>query len=310
MELYKKHRPENFRDLLGQPAIAKQLAAMANKGEGIPQVILLTGPSGCGKTTTARIIKNKLECNDRDYIELDGASNRGIDTVRQIKKTANLRPSAGPVRLWVIDEAHQLTGEAQGAFLKLLEDTPKHCYFILCTTDPQKLRKAIKTRCTHFQVKALNRTNAKTLIEKTCKREKKPVPAIEVIDKLIEAGEGSPRQILVNLNAIIDIEGEEKQIEAIANSTSEEDEAFKLWLALKNPRVYWADVAKVLKAIEAEEPERVRRLILACARNDLLASRKSVRACTIIDEFRDNFFDSGNAGLAAACYRVIHMSEE
>jgi len=99
----------------------------------IPHALLFTGSSGCGKTTMGRIVANHLGCADIDFREIDAGGERGIDAVREIRIQARLRPIGGPVRVWLLDEAHSYLGPAQNALLKILEDTPPHVYFILCT---------------------------------------------------------------------------------------------------------------------------------------------------------------------------------
>ena len=97
-----------------------------------------------------------LGCRGGDYREIDSADFRGIDTIREIRKQIQYLPIESDCRMWLLDEVHMLTAPAQEALLKALEDTPKHVYFALCTTEPQKLIKTIKGRCTHYTVDLLN----------------------------------------------------------------------------------------------------------------------------------------------------------
>ena len=133
MELYKKHRPSYLEDVFGQPEAVKVLGSMIEKDD-LPHSILFTGPSGVGKTTLARILKEELECHANDFKEINCADFRGIDTIRDIRNNMNRQSLMGGPLIWLIDEAHKLTNDAQTAFLKMLEDTPKHVYFFLATT--------------------------------------------------------------------------------------------------------------------------------------------------------------------------------
>ena len=120
MELYKKYRPKDWSDVLGQNAALQMLEVMVEDKE-VPQAILFTGPSGCGKTTLARILQRKLKTAKTDRISINANRVKGIDMVRDIANTIGLAPLKKS-RVYIIDEAHKLTPDAQGAFLDLLED--------------------------------------------------------------------------------------------------------------------------------------------------------------------------------------------
>src|SRR5687768_10085551 len=122
--LYKKHRPKTLKGIVGQDGAVASLQKMIDRNL-IPHAILFTGDSGVGKTTIARILKDHLECGDPDFIEVNAADSKGIDMVRDIRSRAGLSPMAGPCRVWLIDEAHKLTTDAQNCILKILEDGPR-----------------------------------------------------------------------------------------------------------------------------------------------------------------------------------------
>ena len=138
-ELYKKHRPKTLARVVGNKSTVEALRSML-EARTLPHTLLFHGPSGTGKTTLARIVKNELGCLPTDFHEHNSSDFRGIDFIRELRSKVNLA-AAGPCRVWIIDECHQLTRDAQNAALKILEDTPSHVYFFLCTTDPQKLIK-------------------------------------------------------------------------------------------------------------------------------------------------------------------------
>ena len=155
MELYRKFRPTKLQDVYGQPQAIKALQAMVIKKK-IPHVMMFSGHSGSGKTTSARIMRRHIKCGIPDFSEMNCADIRGIDAVRDIRKSMHLKPMNGTSKLWLIDEAHRLTGGAQEAMLKILEDVPSHVYFILCTTDPNKLTRTVRDRCFPVKFKPLN----------------------------------------------------------------------------------------------------------------------------------------------------------
>jgi len=111
-EFYKRYRPKSLKGIVGQDAAVASLKSLVDVGK-VPHFLLLSGPSGVGKTTIARILKDSLECSDADFIEKNCADFKGIDTVREIRKHINLLPINGKCRIYLIDEAHKLTPDAQ-----------------------------------------------------------------------------------------------------------------------------------------------------------------------------------------------------
>lgn len=301
-ELYKLHRPRKLEQILGQEsAVAILQSKMASNK--IPHYLLLSGPSGCGKTTIGRILKRFLKCGNHDFQEINCADFKGIDTVRDIRRTCNLSPIDGPCKIFFIDEAHKLTNDAQNAFLKLLEDTPKHVYFILATTDPQKLVKTMMTRATEIKLGLLSAAALMQEVNRVAALEKIKLTE-EVIEQIVEAAEGSARKALVLLDQIASVEGEEEQLKALSVSVLNKDQSIELARALFGS-ASWNEVAKLLKELK-DEPESIRYLVLGYARSVLLSGGKqSERAFKIISVFEKNFYDGKAASLAAACYYVV-----
>lgn len=306
-ELYKRYRPDAYSDMIGQEEAVRALKQY-NKKKNYPHAIAIIGPSGCGKTTLARIIANKLKAlPDVDYCEINAANVRGIDDIRKIEREYNLHPMGGTSRVYCIDEAHQVTKDGQSAMLKMLEDTPKHTYFILCTTEPSKLLKAIMTRCDKIKVNPLTVDQLVTLVKDVVKKEKKKIKD-SVATKIAEASDGSARTALVILNQIIDLKNSAEQIASIYTSDMQK-QAFDLVKVLLYTPKRWPAVAAVIKELN-EDPEGLRRLILAIATTEMLkAGRFCGRAKMIIDSFRDNYFDCGKAGLIASAYEVAESSK-
>jgi len=130
--------------------VAKALTAQLEKNQ-VGHAYLFFGPRGTGKTTTARLLAKEVGCRGLDLIEIDAASNRGIDDIRGLREKINLAPTEGPYKVYVIDEVHMLTKEAFNALLKTLEEPPAHAIFILCTTEPRKVPETIRSRCQKFE---------------------------------------------------------------------------------------------------------------------------------------------------------------
>jgi DNA polymerase III subunit gamma/tau len=170
--LYRKYRSQTFADLVGQEAVSRALQG-AVAGERVAHAYLFSGTRGTGKTSTARLLAKALNCSARpagssepcnkcesclgitggaalDLIEIDAASNRGIDEIRDLREKVHLAPAIGPKKIYIIDEAHMLTQDAFNALLKTLEEPPEHVVFILCTTEAQKVPATVLGRCLHF----------------------------------------------------------------------------------------------------------------------------------------------------------------
>lgn len=299
-ELYKKYRPRKLSQVVGQEEAVKTLKGMMKEGR-VAHTLLFAGPSGCGKTTLARILAKKLGCGDGDYQEINAADYRGIDMARGITKRLSLAPLHGSCRVFYIDECHQVSKDAWNALLKPLEDTPAHVYFLLATTDPQKLIATVKTRATVVTVKPLSLSVLTTLVQSVLSQEERTVSE-EVCEKLVEASEGSARKALVLLNQILGIPDEEAQLDAIRRSNAEHQAIELARLLMGKPQ--WIAVAKVLKEVD-EDPEKLRHMMLAYFRKILLAGGKgSNRAYDVIMAFSGHFYDSKEAGFAAACYEL------
>lgn len=294
-----KYRPTLFKQFYGNQATLSALQSCLQR-EGCPHTILFIGPSGCGKTTLARIVKQKLNCSDFDFIENNAADFRGIDSVRDIIRQMSLSPMAGKCRVWLLDECHQLSKDAQHALLKALEDTPSHVYFLLATTDPSKLLPTIRTRCTQFEVKALSPKEIIDLLKNICEMEKVAIPN-EVLEQIEEDSLGSPRMALSILDKIIGMKKEE-MLEAAKQQAQAQSESIQLCRALISKRP-WKEVAKILSNLE-QEPEQVRRAILGYAQAVLLKSGQD-RAYLIIEAFREPLYDIGKPGLVASCFEAI-----
>ena len=170
MVVARRYRPQSFDELIGQEHVAKGLAA-AIAASRVGHAYLFTGARGTGKTSTARIFAKALNCekgptptpcnecdtcrsitagDDMDVLEIDGASNRGIDEIRQLRQNVNVRPSRARFKIYIIDEVHMLTKEAFNALLKTLEEPPEHVKFIFCTTEPEKIPITIISRCQRY----------------------------------------------------------------------------------------------------------------------------------------------------------------
>lgn len=300
MPLHIDYRPKDLDELVGNSSIKNSLKSVLSR-EDKPHAFLLLGQSGCGKTTIGRIIGTMIGCSEEDFREYNSSNTRGIDTIREISQNAHYAPLVSKVKVYLLDEVHQLTRDAMNAILKILEDCPPHVYFILCTTEPEKLLKTIHTRCSAYQVKALSSSEMKKLIEWVLKGEG-ITKSTKLIDSIVEAAEGCPRQALVILDQIIDIPDEKKAIEAISSVKTEEAEIIDLCRSLISNKS-WNDIREKVKiVIQNTEPEKIRYAILGYMNSVLLNSKTNDRASELIDLFGENTYSSGKAGITNMFY--------
>lgn len=310
MSLYHKYRPQSFEDMLGNKEIIKTLNDALENPER-PHVYLFTGPSGCGKTTAARIFAKKLGVDDLALMEVNSANNRGIDTARGIITQMQSFPFQGKIWVWIIDEVHMTSKDFQNAMLKPLEDTPEHVYFFLCTTNPEKLIKPIRTRCTEVQFSSLEPKYISFLVKRTARAEGIEVdPA--VIEEIVDTCQGSARAALVALEKVAKLD-KEQALKLLRSNPSdvemEDGKTLELCRALTRKDGTWGDVAEILKGLYEEESdyEKVRYQVLGYVNSILLQGKENARAGLIAECFSQPFYDSGKAGLTLACYQSMTL---
>ncbi len=160
--LYRKYRPQKFSDVIGQNHIVQVLEGAIKLGN-ISHAYLFSGPRGTGKTSVARILSREIGTSANDLVEMDAASNRGIDDVREIRESVNTLPFESHYKVYIIDEVHMLTRDAWNAFLKTLEEPPAHVVFILATTELEKVPETVISRCQSFSFRQPNRATLKDL---------------------------------------------------------------------------------------------------------------------------------------------------
>lgn len=219
--LYRKYRPKTFEEVAGQEVVVKTLqnAVINNK---INHAYLFAGPRGCGKTTIAKIFARLVNCQhnekgipcnqcvcctqtseqNMDVIEMDAASNNGVDEIREINNKVKLAPTLGKYKIYIIDEVHMLTIGAFNALLKTLEEPPSHVIFILATTDPHKVPVTILSRCQRFDLKKISDEQISNRLKYICDTENIEIDE-EAIWEIARLGDGSLRDAISILDQVV-----------------------------------------------------------------------------------------------------------
>ena len=224
LALYRSERPERFEEIIGQKHIVKILRNQIKKGT-VSQAYLFAGTRGTGKTTTARILAKAVNCtcddpsvalpcgecaNCRaitagrflDVVELDAASNNGVESLRQITESVQYPPTVGKYKVYIIDEAHMLTDSAENAFLKTLEEPPEHVIFILATTNPEKIKPTIKSRCLTLNFRHVSENDLVEGMGRIC-NEKDIAIDTDALSMIARKADGSVRDALSLLEQCI-----------------------------------------------------------------------------------------------------------
>lgn len=241
--LARKWRPAQFSDIVGQVPVVRTLMN-AIRAERIHQAYLFTGSRGIGKTSIARILAKAIRCektqfkeewltscdqcancreiasgNGIDVMEIDGASNNGVEAVREIRENAKYLPSSGTRKIYIIDEVHMLTTAAFNALLKTLEEPPAHVLFIFATTEPHKIPATILSRCQRFDFQRVNPAQIQTRLTEVTRAEGVSTePA--ALSLIARSAEGSMRDALSLLDQVIAFSGNTLTLQAVRESIS------------------------------------------------------------------------------------------
>ncbi|MBM3288200.1 MAG: DNA polymerase III subunit gamma/tau, partial [Candidatus Eisenbacteria bacterium] len=217
-----KWRPQTFDEVAGQDAIGQTLKNAIRSGR-TAHAYLFTGPRGVGKTSMARILAKSLNCAEGptpdpcnrcdackeitggrslDVMEIDGASNRGIDDIRELRENVRYAPAGGRVKVYIVDEVHMLTTDAFNALLKTLEEPPSHVVFVLATTEPLKVPATIISRCQRYDFSRLRLRDTLGRLHTICESEKIEISE-DALSLIARRAEGSMRDALTLLDQVV-----------------------------------------------------------------------------------------------------------
>ena len=253
LALYRKYRPNNFDDVSGQEKVVAVIknAIVNNK---VSHAYLFSGPRGTGKTTIAKILARLVNCenlssdgkpcgkcyscvnyfNSNDIVEIDAASNNGVDEIRELRDKINLVPSNSKYKVYIIDEVHMLTTQAFNALLKTLEEPPSHIIFILATTDPQKVPLTISSRCQKFQFSKLDVTKIVERLEQIVNSENIDIEN-DALFEIARLAEGGMRDAINILDQLVAYKNDKIILEDVylVNGSISYDDVLKLMNAIR-----------------------------------------------------------------------------
>jgi DNA polymerase-3 subunit gamma/tau len=247
--LYRKHRPQSFEEVVGQEAVVRTLSNAIGT-DAVRQAYLFAGPRGTGKTSMARILAKCLNCTQGptttpdgtchacraiaagtslDVIEMDAASQRGIDDIREIRDRVVLQPVEGRYKIYILDEAHQLTDAAWNALLKLIEEPPPHLVFVFCTTDLSKVLPTVRSRCQTFVFQRPRLQDLVKVLRQIADAEGIDAPD-QALALVARSGRGAYRDAVSTLDQLASATGNKVTVPAVLEllGTVEEEALFRL----------------------------------------------------------------------------------
>ena len=330
MPLHVDYRPAELDQLYGNEKLIESIRGAIHADSAF-HTYLITGPSGCGKTTIARIIKNELNVSDWDYKYFNASNTRGIDTVREVLQGMQLAPMEGKYKLYVFDECHQLTPQAQEALLKDTEEPPSHVFFVFCTTDPDKLKPSFKRRGFQAQVEKLLRKDILNLMkevidaeiyfyenEKATDNVKEKLSRLKNIpddlySEIVNAADGSPGQALKLLDQVIRTSNLEDARGNLQGIFGDEASILEIARTIADQRIAvetkWKKCQGLLATVDAES-EAIRKGILTYLGKVMLGKQASPEIAMQIVVFGESTMYSYKAGLIAQCYEACGLGSK
>lgn len=305
-----RYRPQMLSDVVGQHSVLQSLKNLL-EGRSRPHAYLFTGPSGVGKTTLARILGKPvyLDVVGQNVLEIDAATNSGIDDMRSIKSYVDTPAFGGnPRRLLILDECHSLSKNAWQSWLKIIEEPPEHLYIVFCTTEASKVPKTIKTRCHTFNLQSIPIKDICKLLEDVAFAEQQRIDGSS-IRAIANKADGSARQALVYLSMC---NGTETKAEVLA-ILDEADEAgdlpIEICRALVANKSFW-EVLEMIHELENDNVEGIRILVMNYTAKVLLGMKKGNKKAgwmlQILEEMSEPFNPSlKKAPLILAAGRLL-----
>lgn len=280
--LHLQYRPKSLDEVIGQVAVVRSLNQQLS-GDTVPHAYLFTGQSGIGKTSLARIIAKMTGCDEANIMEIDAATNSGVDNMRMVTQMAQYRGiGTSPNKFIIIDEVHALSKATFQSLLLSIEEPPPHVYWALCTTEVDKIPATIKTRCSHYDLKPVDwEVIAEHLLNIT---QQESLDVAEALCSLIaRKAEGSVRQAIQWLSMINGVT-DKSEINEILENADENVEAVDIAKLLVSGRgITWKGLVQKVQALDRMNPESVRIVVVNYVGAALLRTESEKDAARLLN---------------------------
>ena len=305
MELYNKYRPKTFDEIFGNDIAVKSVKSGLDNGV---QTFLFVGEKGCGKSTLAKCVVNYLGCSELSVYELNASKDRGIDVMRSISDQLRYPPVDGNKIAYIIDECHSITAPAQESLLKIVEDAPSYVYFLFCTTNPEKLISALKSRCSIVNLKTFDSNTMFMLLRRIAHKEGKIIN-MDILHRISDMSEGSPRNGLKLLSSVLYMDNDDERLKYLdtVNVEDEKTEVVELCRSLLKQEG-WDKYIKCLDNLKDElssNSEGIRQAIMGYA-NAVLKKGLNDAAIGMIQVFSNvDCYKNGKFGITVGILDFI-----